>query len=214
MRSRMNEWERILREKWYSRREPDENVVDLVSFLTARHEKLRILDLGCGAGRNQLYLAKRGFEAHGVDISNTGLILTQGRLKEQDLEVYLAKCDMKSLPYVESCFDAVICLHTIYHQKLEGIKKTVIEIRRVLKRKGLLLMNFLSERTYSYGKGVEIEIGTFVEREGVEKGVLHHFSGREEIERLLKEFGTVNLEFIEREVEGKLRSRWIATAWM
>jgi len=210
----MNEWEKILREKWYSRREADENVVDLVGFLTVGHEKPRVLDLGCGAGRNQLYLAKRGFEAHGVDISNTGLILTQGRLKEQDLEVYLVKCDMKAMPYVESCFDAVICLHTIYHQKLEGIKKTISEIRRILNRKGLLLLNFLSERTYSHGKGIEIEKGTFIEQEGVEKGVLHHFSDREEIEGLLKEFRTVDLKLIEREVEGKPRSRWVATASM
>jgi ubiquinone/menaquinone biosynthesis C-methylase UbiE len=214
MRSRMNEWEKILREEWYSRREPDENVVDLVSLLTVGQKKLRILDLGCGAGRNQLHLAKRGFETHGVDISNTGLILTQTRLKEQGLEVYLVKCDMKALPYVESCFDVVICLHTIYHQKLEGIKKTIAEIRRILSRKGLMLINFLSKRTHSHGKGVEIETGTFVEREGVEKGVLHHFSDREEVERLLKEFRTVDLKLVEREVEGKLRSRWMATAWM
>jgi hypothetical protein len=49
-------------------------------------------------------------------------------------------------------------------------------------------MNFLSERTCSYGKGIEIEIGTFVEREGIENGVLHHFSDREEIEAFLEEF--------------------------
>jgi ubiquinone/menaquinone biosynthesis C-methylase UbiE len=214
MRSRMNEWERILREEWYSRRKPDENVVDLVGLLTVGSKNLRVLDLGCGAGRNQVYAEKQGFEAHGVDVSKTGLILTKERLKEQNLEVYLVKCDMKVLPYVCSCFDLAVCLHTIYHQKLEEIKRTISEIRRILNRKGLLLMNFLSERTYSYGKGIEIETGTFVEREGIEKGVLHHFSDRKEIERLLREFRTVDLKLVERKVEGKLRSRWIATAWI
>jgi SAM-dependent methyltransferase len=103
MRSRMNEWEKILREEWYSRREPDEDVVDLVSLLTVGNKNLRVLDLGCGAGRNQVYVAKHGFEAHGVDVSKTGLILTKERLKGQSLEVYLVKCDMKALSYVCSC---------------------------------------------------------------------------------------------------------------
>jgi hypothetical protein len=75
-------------------------------------------------------------------------------------------------------------------------------------------MNFLSERTYSYGKGIENETGTFVEREGIEKGVLHHFSDRKEIAKLLREFRTVDLKLVERKIEGKLRSRWIATAWI
>lgn len=210
----MNEWEKILREEWYSRREPDENVVELVSSLVGGNKKLRVLDLGCGAGRNQVCVAKEGPEAHGGDVSKTGLILTQRRLKEQHLEVYLVKCDMKTLPYVGSCFDVIVCLHTIYHQKLEGIKKTISEIRRILNGKGLLLMNFLSERTYSCGKGTEIENGTFVELEGIEKGVLHHFSGREEIEALLAEFSRIDVKLMEKEVEGKLRSRWIVTAWM
>jgi ubiquinone/menaquinone biosynthesis C-methylase UbiE len=121
---------------------------------------------------------------------------------------------MKKLPYMDSCFDAVINLHTIYHQKLHGIEETISEIRRLLKREGHLLVNFLSKRTYSCGKGVAVEESTFGEQEGAERGVLHHFTDEREIEHLLKSFKITNVKLSEKEVEGKLRSRWVVTARM
>lgn len=208
----MSEWDRILREEWYSREEPDEIIINFANSLKKKNRRLRILDLGCGAGRHQIYIAKQGFEAHGTDISETGLYTTKERLKRQRLKAFLVKCDMKMLPYRDSCFDAVICLHTVYHQNLKGIQETLSETRRILRKKGLLLINFLSKRTHSYGKGIETEENTFIEEEGVEKGVLHYFAGKDGIERLFKSFEVVKLELSEKEVEGKLRSRWMIIA--
>ncbi|MEM2117693.1 MAG: class I SAM-dependent methyltransferase [Candidatus Bathyarchaeia archaeon] len=208
----MTEWNKILREEWYSQEEPDEIVVDFVNSLKTKRQAIRVLDLGCGAGRHLIFLSKQGFEVHGVDISETGLTLTKERLRRQNLEIYLAKCDMKNLPYVDSCFDAVVCLHTIYHQRLEEIQKTIFEIQRILRQEGLLLVNFLSKRTYSYGKGIEIEENTFIEQSGVEAGVLHHFTDEKEMRHLFKSFKILSLQLVEKEVEGKLRSRWILTA--
>jgi len=208
----VTEWNQILREEWYNPEEPEEVVVNFVASLKMRNQKLRVLDLGCGAGRHLIYVATQGIEAHGIDISETGLNLTRDRLRKRNLEAHIIKCTMNKLPYVDSCFDAVISLHTIYHQKLKGIQETTSEIRRTLKKKGLLLINFLTKRTYSYGKGVKVEENTFVEQEGVEKGVLHHFTDEEEIQRLFEDFKVIDLKLSEREVEGKLRSRWTLVA--
>lgn len=208
----MTEWNQILREERYSKEEPDETVVNFVAFLKKRSKDMRLLDLGCGAGRHTVYMAKQGFEAHGIDISETGLSLAKERLKRQNLDVYLLKCDMKMLPYIGFCFDAVVCFSAIYHQRLKGIKDTISEIQRTLKKNGLLLVNFLSKRTYIYGKGAKVEENTFVRQEGPEKGVLHHFTDEEEIRRLFKNFKIINLKLFEKEVEGKLTSRWILIA--
>jgi ubiquinone/menaquinone biosynthesis C-methylase UbiE len=208
----VTKWNQILREKWYSQEEPDESVVNFVTLLKKKNKKLRVLDLGCGAGRHQVYMAKQGIEAHGADLSETGLQLTKERLRKQKLKVFLVKCDMGSLPYRDFCFDAVISLNAIYHQKLKRIQGTISEIHRILRKKGLLLVNFLSKRTHSHGEGAKVEENTFAQQEGIEKGVLHHFTDKEEIERLFRNFQIVYLELSEKEIEGKLRSRWILTA--
>jgi ubiquinone/menaquinone biosynthesis C-methylase UbiE len=138
--------------------------------------------------------------------------MARRKLKEQGLEALLVKCDMKALPFINSLFDAVICTRTVYHQALKEIRETIIEIHRVSTTKALVAIDFLSKRTYSYGSGVEVEHNTFIEQDGPEKGVLHHFTDEKELKELFEAFRTVNIKLQEREVKGKLRSRWIVTA--
>ena len=205
----MAEWDQIIREEWYSREEPEEVVVDFARRLKEKKSGLRMLDLGCGAGRHAVYLAGQGFEVHGADSSRTGLDLTQERLKSHDLCGHVLKCDMKRLPYMDSCFDTVVCLHAIYHQNPANIRRTISEITRVLRKGGFLLVNFLSNRTYNYGRGVKVGKDMFVEQEGVEKGVMHHFVDERNLRSLFRGLTILRLNLSERNVEGKFQSRWI-----
>jgi len=209
----VTEWNQILREKWYSQEEPDELVVSFATLLKKKNKKARVLDLGCGAGRNLIYTANQGFEAHGVEMSETGLNVTKERLRKRNLEAHILKGDMNLLPHIDSCFDAVMCLFTIYHQKLKGIRTTISEVHRVLRKGGILLINFQSKRSHMYGKGVKVEKDTFIRQNGPEKGVIHHFTDKEEIAKLLQDFKNVNIELCERKsADGYLQSRLIVIA--
>jgi ubiquinone/menaquinone biosynthesis C-methylase UbiE len=207
----LNKWDQILPEKTYSIEEPDESVVDFVDFLHKR-SGTRVLDLACGAGRHVTYTAEQGFEVNGADISGTGLRMTRERLRKRGLKAALVKSAMNYLPYKDSCFDAVICTRAIYHQKLAGIEEVLLETRRVLRQSGAVLIDFLSTRTYSYGKGDRIEEKTFAETEGQEKGIFHHFVDKDELRRLFHDFEICGIESCEKEVDGKLRSRLIVQA--
>jgi len=207
----MVEWNQILLDEKYSPEQPDELIVDFFDLLRKVKER-RVIDLGCGAGRHVVYMAEHGFETHGLDISGTGLKLTKERLRERNLEAHLVKCDMESLPYINSCFNTIISLNTIYHQKLKGIQETIKEIHRVLKQKGQVLTNFHSKRSSKYGKGARIEENTFAQRNGLEKGILHHFVDEKELEWLFKNFRIVNKKLIEQKSNGYLRSLWIIVA--
>lgn len=207
----MTEWNQILQRKEYRSENPEEIVVDLVSSLEERKTK-RVLDLGCGAGRHVIYLAERGFESHGSDISGTGLKLTKRRLKTRKLEAVIMKCDMKFMPYIGSSFEAVICVNTIYHQKLKGMLETISEIHRVLKKKSLFLANFHSKRSSKCGNGRKIEENTFMQENGPEKGVLHHFVDENELHELLRNFKIVKLDAEEKLIGSYLRSLLIVLA--
>ena len=206
----MMEWDKILGEKSYSKEEPEDIVVEFVSLL--KNKKSKILDLGCGAGRHLIYVEECGFEGYGADISRTGLNITKNRLRQRKLDCNLIRCHMNFLPYDKCSFDAVICINTLYHQKLEGMKRTIFEIYRILKSEGFLLTNFLTKRTYSYGKGKKVEENTFIRDEGVESGVLHHFIDKKEVEQLFKNFANYTLRLIEKEINGKLSSRYVLIA--
>jgi len=208
----LTEWNQILRNKWYSQEEPDESVASFVTLLKKKNKSVRVLDLGCGAGRNLIYAANQSFEVHGLEMSETGLNFTKERLRKRNLKAHILKGDMNLLPYIDSCFDAVICVFTIYHQKLERIQTTISEIHRVLKKRGTLLTNFHSKRSGMCGKGVEVEKDTFVRENGPEKGVVHHFTDEEEIRKLLKDFKNVSIMLRERKsANGYLQSHLIVT---
>jgi ubiquinone/menaquinone biosynthesis C-methylase UbiE len=207
----MVEWNQILQRKEYSRETPDEIVINFAQTLKRRKAK-RVLDLGCGAGRHIIHLATQGFEMYGADISETGLKLTKKRLKSRKLKAEILKCDMKSMPYADFSFNAVVCVKTIYHQRLKEIQKTISEVHRVLKEKGLFLVDFQSKRSSKYGKGIKVEENTFMQESGPEKGVLHHFVNENELCRLLKGFSIVDLKAEEEMIKDYLRSHIIVLA--
>ena len=199
-------WNRILQKREYSLEIPEEIVADFASILEEKKAE-RVLDVGCGAGRHVIYLVERGFEPLGIDISKTGLNLTKERLRNRELEAEIAKCGMKYLPFIDSCFDAVICVQTIYHQKLKDIEATFSEVQGVLKKHGLFLTNFHSTKSSKYGKGVEVEENTFMQETGVERGVIHHFVDENEINELFRDFRIVSLEMKERMIDTYMKSR-------
>jgi 2-polyprenyl-3-methyl-5-hydroxy-6-metoxy-1,4-benzoquinol methylase len=49
--------------EWYSCEEPDEIIANFACLLKRKNKKMRVLDLGCDAGRHQICMAKQGFEA-------------------------------------------------------------------------------------------------------------------------------------------------------
>ncbi|MGW2894291.1 class I SAM-dependent methyltransferase [Streptomyces sp. NPDC001212] len=64
---------------------PDENLVEWLErgLIGGR----RALDLGCGPGRNALYLAERGFEVDAVDLSPQAVAWARERARETGAEV-------------------------------------------------------------------------------------------------------------------------------
>ncbi|MDN3020580.1 class I SAM-dependent methyltransferase [Streptomyces sp. S.PB5] len=60
---------------------PDENLVSYVDRGLLPAGGGRALDLGCGPGRNSLYLAARGFDVDGVDLSPTPVAWAEERAR-------------------------------------------------------------------------------------------------------------------------------------
>jgi cyclopropane fatty-acyl-phospholipid synthase-like methyltransferase len=71
--------------------------VAFAPLLKARGAR-RVLDLGCGAGRHLVYLAREGFEMHGMDIAENGLAHAQRWLESESLAAELIKSDMGTIP--------------------------------------------------------------------------------------------------------------------
>lgn len=190
-------WENIYRNNKLRKQidmKPSIEVTKLISMLRQRNYK-RILDLGCGTGRHTLLFAKEGFETYATDIAPTGIKLTKELLAKNGLEAKIVKHDMKNkFPFEDNFFDAVISIQVIHHNRLKNIRKTISEIYRMLKSKGLLFVTVPKGKSPYQGKKFKkIERNTFMPTEGREKGVAHHYFSKAELEREFSKFRKVKV---------------------
>ncbi len=166
-------------------------------FKEKRYHEL--LDLGCGTGRHSIFLARKGFSVKATDLSPTGIRIAQAKAKSSNLHnIHFTRHEMKTFPFRDKSFDAVICTWTIYHGTLASIRQTMAEIRRVLKQNGSLITDFLSTWDSTYGLGREIEQNTFVGQKPGEEDVPHHYSTKEELIELLNGFSQMKIQLQSR----------------
>lgn len=203
----MNIWNQLFDREGFRWREPHERMGECVELLRDRGFH-RILDLGCGAGRHLVYLAKQEFEVYGIDISETGLEHARRWLARERLVAYLSKSDMTQIPFPDGIFDGLISLYVIHHNTLENMRKTVAEIHRVLRPGGLAFLTLLAKRNERPGQGMEIEPDTFIHDAGPDCGVPHHYSDRGEVEELLRGFRILKLDLAEKVDEEGRHSHW------
>ncbi len=99
----------------------------------------RVLDAGCGRGFYVKMLTFFNFiqEIHGIDI-NQNHIEKATKNTALDKRVHVQTGSIYTLPFEDNYFDVVICSEVLEH--LDNDKKAVVELHRVLKKGGTLLV--------------------------------------------------------------------------
>lgn len=82
-----------------------EKIVGLA--IDGRIEPGAAITLGCGVGRETIYLAKKGFDVIGLDFSPTAIRQARRRAKAEGIEVPFVVDDLTNLRHVGGTFDLV-----------------------------------------------------------------------------------------------------------
>jgi len=160
-----------------------------------RANAIRVLDLGAGAGRHTVALAKAGFQVVALDVSQTALSTLNRRVrKEKLLNVTAVKHEMNVLPFTDGYFDAVLSTNVLHHGTVKEIRLALSEVHRVMRDGGRGLLVMISDKDYRAGSGKKLERGTWVFTEGDEKGITHHFFSRSELKSFLAAFRVESLQ--------------------
>lgn len=200
----MPTWDELFRDEKFRAVAPEAEVYKLVNLVEERfgERPLRIWDLGCGAGRHTAVLAQMGCEVYASDVSPNAIDLTREKLNGLGLESRTALADMTANPWPDLNFHAIFSWDVIHHNTLSAIKSAFDMIHRSLVPGGMFMGTILSDKAGNFGKGREIEPGTFIDDQGNESGVLHHFFDEAGIRDLFKEWEFMILaEEITRYVE-------------
>lgn len=160
----------------------------------------KILDAGCGSGRDSEKLRSNGLEVTGIDISR-GLI-KEARKRYPDVDFVIG--NLLNLPFNEVGFDGVWAQASLVHlESPDDTNKALNEFHRVLKSGGMLHV-FVKQM-------MRTEKTQVVSDEISNHDRFFQYYTKDEISRMLQENG-FNIIHIEGDVSdpaGRKETKWI-----
>ncbi|MFC1533729.1 class I SAM-dependent methyltransferase [Thermodesulfobacteriota bacterium] len=100
----------------------------------------RLLEIGCGTGRDAKYFESKGLEVICVDLSATNIALC----RDKGLNAHVM--DFFHLDFPPSSFDAVFALNCLLHVPVDSLSKALVIINKILKPTGLFYMGVYGGR--------------------------------------------------------------------
>ena len=110
-----------------------------------------VLDAACGEGFGSNMLADFAREVHGIDISEKTVQEAQIHYRRDNLSFQCAS--VAQLPFPDERFDAVVSFETIEHINADTQEQFLQEIKRTLKKNGILIISTPEKHAYSVVTG-------------------------------------------------------------
>lgn len=131
----------------YGHRNSEEAEI-LVSFILSKvnlPSSAKVLDLGCGAGRHALLLAKKGFAVTGVDQSAKLLSVAEDEAKKNGLHATLIREDIRTVHFSEK-FNLILNVFTSfgYFENDEDNFSIFGNVESLLADDGIFVFDFLN----------------------------------------------------------------------
>jgi SAM-dependent methyltransferase len=154
---------------------------------------MKILDAGCGEGRNVVYFLNSGFQIFGIDQEELAIQYVRFVAKSlnQSYDSHRFQVgQLEDVPFHAGAFDAVICSAVLHFAKSEdNFWEMIKEIDRVLKPGGILWFRMCTGFGGILEQSEDLGAGRYLMPDGSERFVLR----QKQLDRLLE----MGYEFLE-----------------
>lgn len=149
----------------------------------------RVLELGCGQGKDSIYFATSGCSVEGVDFAANAIDHATATAKDLGIAATFTCLDISDpLPYASEDFDGVFSYLSLHYFGWHETEQILREIQRVLTPGGTLAFCVRSPSDPLYGEGTRLEHNMYCR-----KGHVRHFFTERDVSTLLSDWVVVEL---------------------
>ncbi len=124
----------------------------------------RVIEFGCGAGRDALYLAENGFDVTSVDISKTGISKLIEIAEKRCLQIKAKVQDMRDFHF-EGKYDLVIAVGSLHLIPRSDWKKLIKKVKEHTVVNGFNIMTGFTDQVQTPPDMKPFFVGLFQEDE-------------------------------------------------
>jgi len=122
----------------------------------------RILEVGCGQGREAIELARRGLAVDAIDLSPLAVSLARENAQKAGVPVTVIEHDASELlPYEDYRFAGIFAHLSLHYFDETTTRKIFAELARVTTPEGGILFTVRSVRDRFYGRGNQVDENLF-----------------------------------------------------
>jgi len=164
--------------------EPPTEIVELIE--SGKIKPCKCLDVGCGEGFYAIYLASKGFDVTGIDLSENAIKYAKQNATEKGAKINFIVMDISDLSKINGKFDFIFEWALLHHLMPEKRKKYVKDISNLLNKNGKYLSVCFNEQDPKFGKGKKLRI--IPEKSRAIIGGKLYFSSLEELKDLFEPY--------------------------
>ena len=155
-----------------------------------------ILDIGCGTGEQSLFLAKRGYQVVGVDISREMLARANENAKEGKLKdnLSLVIASAEALPFRDKSFEGLISIFGVFNH-IPRAEHAFRETHRVLKSGGRAIITVVNRWNLTWWINAILKckirwlISSLRSKEYTVNGLWTYYFSRNDLKKMLGSMG-------------------------
>lgn len=139
-------------EKWYESDEyfwgtKEAELCHELIKLVPPSKDIKVLDIGCGEGKDAVYMAKQGYTVYAFDVTKSGIAKTQRLAKENNVEINAFIADINNFEINEK-FDIIYSTGTIQYLDDDKIDNFFKKVKDITKPNGINWFNVFVDKPF------------------------------------------------------------------